>query len=116
MSKTSGNTDNPDEGQNGIKTGEINKKRQSNAFSRHGKSNNQFKGETPGMMGKVFRLQSEHAKKGEFEETMEALERYSGRNHPLDASALQVLFRELKTPSYSEPEPPKTASIFKSEE
>ena len=57
------------------------------------KLSNQFKGETPGMQGKVFRLQSEQVKKGEFKETEEAMERYAARAYPLDTAKLQTVFK-----------------------
>ena len=76
------------------KVGTTNKEEASNEgnpISRRGhqkknpKYANQFKGETPGMQGRVFCLQSEseQVKKGEFKDTMEALERYDGRVYPL---------------------------------
>ena len=81
------------------------KRRQANG-RRNQKTTNQFKGETAGMMGHVFRLLSEHSKKVEFRETMDALERYAGRNYALDTAKLQTLFKELKTPTYDEPSEP----------
>ena len=78
-----------------------NKKR--NHQAKKSKYGNQFKGETPGMNGKVFRLQSEQNKKGEFKDAMEALERYAGRAYPLDTTKLQTLFKKLETPEFEEP-------------
>ena len=81
----------------------INQNRKKGQNGRNSKYSNQFKGETPGMQGKVFRLQSEQAKKGEFKDTMEALERYAGRAYPLDTTKLQVLFKQFETPKFDEP-------------
>ena len=71
------------------------------------------------MQGKVFRLQSEQVKKGEFKETLEALERYAGRAYPLDNTKLQTLFKNLETPTYEEPKVPNKDTVpdfFKTEE
>ena len=74
-----------------------------NHQAKNSKYGSQFKGETPGMNGKVFRLQSEQSKKGEFKDAMEALERYAGRTYPLDTTKLQALFKSLESPEYDEP-------------
>ena len=78
--------------------------------SKHG---SQFKGETPGMQGRVFCLQSKQTKKGEFKDTMEALERYAGRAYPLDTTKLQTLFKNLVKPSFEEPTIPTSKATSK---
>ena len=83
-----------------------NRRRTGQGGNKYNKGSTGFKGETPGMQGKVFRLQSEHSKKGEFKETLEALERYAGRVYPLDTTKLQQLFKDLELPSFVEPIPP----------
>ena len=93
--------------QDGTRSGTGNNFRRRNGGSKKNqKPSNVFKGETPGMNGKVFRLASEHAKKGEFKDTLEALERYAGRVYPLDAASLQSLFKKLEAPKLDEPTPP----------
>ena len=98
------------------RSGGTQKKRQSNLSGKNNKTSNHFKGEKSGMIGKVFCLQSEHSKKDEFKDTLEALERYPGRNYPLDTAMLQTLFKQLKTPSIDEPKLPEQSKTIKAEE
>ena len=42
-----------------------------------------FKGETQEMNRNVFQLQSEHVKKGQFDDSLEALQRYAGKFYPV---------------------------------
>ena len=93
---------NANQGKEGNNEGGTNSKRRGYQGKGH-KQSNQFKGETPGMQGKVFRLQSEQIKKGEFKEAVEALERYAGRTYPLDTTKLQDLFKNFETPTVDEP-------------
>ena len=72
-----------------------------------------FKGETADLHGKVFQLQTEHDKKGQFEDTLEAIQRYVGRVYALDAATLEVLFKELKEPVVTEPPPPEGKVMMK---
>ena len=98
-----------DEGEQGATQTNTNPRRQGNRSGRGHKTPNGFRGETPGMQGHVFRLQSEHSKKREFQDTMDALERYAGRIYPLDTAKLQDLFKKLELPTYTQPIPPGTA-------
>ena len=72
------------------------------------KTTSVFKGETPGMQGKVFEVQGERIVKKQFKETMEALERYAGETYPKDIGMLQSVFKRLEKPTLTEPEPPST--------
>ena len=72
-----------------------------------------FKGETAEMNGNVFQLQSEKARKGQFDDTMEALQRYSAKVYPKDSVFLLPLFKELKQPTVKEPDKPGTGSNIK---
>ena len=53
---------------------------------------NTFKGETQEMNGNVFQLQSEHGRKGQFDDTLEALQRYAGKFYPKDSVFLLPIF------------------------
>ena len=58
---------------------------------------NSFKGATPDMDGKVFQIQSEYAKKGQFEDTLEALQRYVGRFFPDGLSSPITSLQEIRS-------------------
>ena len=61
---------------------------------------NSFKGETGDMNGNVFQLQSENTKKGQFDDTLEALKRYAAKVYPMDSVALLPIFTGLKLMKY----------------
>ena len=73
---------------------------------RFNRSNNAFKGETPGMQGHVFEVLNEQMSKGQFKQTMEALERYAGQTYPKEITLLQPLFKRLEEPKIDPPDPP----------
>ena len=65
------------------------------------------------MQDNVYQVHGEPRKRGEFERTMEALERYAGRFYPMDTVLLQPLFKDL---SESKVTLPKIPSQKKNEE
>ena len=67
---------------------------------------NTFKGETAGMQGHVFEVLGERVTKRQFEDTLEALERYAGETYPGEIALLQPLFKRLEYPKVEAPEPP----------
>ena len=68
---------------------------------------NNFKGETPEMKGKVFRLLSKQpTKRRQFEETLEALQRYPDKMYPLDSIFLLTFFSDQERSEVTEPEKP----------
>ena len=62
-----------------------------------------FKGGVPDMEGKVFQVHSEQKQKGQFEETLRALELYASKHHKADVEALVPLFKNLKEPTVPTP-------------
>ena len=68
---------------------------------------NTFKGETQEMNGNVFQLQSEHGRKGQFDDTLEALQRYAAKFYPKDSVFLLPIFTKLERPVLSQPEKPE---------
>ena len=58
------------------------------------------------MNGNVSQLQSKRAKKGQFDDTLEALQRYSAKAYPKDSVFLLPLFKELEQPTLTEPTKP----------
>ena len=79
-----------------------------------GKWGNVFKGETTELNGQVFQLQSERAKKGQFDNTLDALRRYSGKVYPKDSVVMLPIFTRLKEPTIAEPSKP--VKIVKTED
>lgn len=63
-----------------------------------------FKGDVPEMYGKVFQVHSEQRKKGQFEDSLRALELYASKYHKSDAEHLIPLFKELKKPTVEQPD------------
>ena len=86
--------------------GNNNKRAQGSARKSSNKFTSTFKGETSEMNGKVFQLLSESSKRGQFEETLEALQRYSDKTYPLDSVILMPLFKDLSKPIVKEPDKP----------
>ena len=54
-----------------------------------------FKGETPGMNGNVFEIHSEQRKKGQFQESMDALKVYASTTYKKDIQFLTPMFTNL---------------------
>ena len=77
---------------------------------------NSFKGETADMNGNVFQLQSENTKKGQFDDTLDALQRYAAKAYPMDSVALLPIFTDLKQPTIKAPEKPKPVIKKESDE
>ena len=63
-----------------------------------------FKGETKEMNGNVFQTHSEQKKRGQFQDTMDALKVYSSTVYKKDIRYLNPLFNRLERPDVSEPE------------
>ena len=63
-----------------------------------------FKGETKEMNGNVFQTHSEQKKRGQFQDTMDALKVYSSTGYKKDIKYLNPLFNKLEMPNVSEPE------------
>ena len=76
-----------------------------------GRWSGSFKGATPDMNRKVFQLQSEYAKKGQFEDTLEALQRYVGHFFPMDLVLLLPFFKNLEEPTIT---PNRSNQVVKS--
>ena len=71
-----------------------------------GRYTSTFKGETSDMNGKVFQLLSEQPKRNQFEDTLEALQRYADKTYPLDSVFLLPLFKDLTRPVVKQPSKP----------
>ena len=67
---------------------------------------NDFKGETPAMNGHVFQVHAEQKKRGQFQDTLDALKVYASTAYRKDINHLTRLFSELKTPEVPRPEEP----------
>ena len=89
---------------------EGNKRTQQNDGTK-GRRESLFRGKTEDMQGNVFQVHGEPRKRGEFKNTLEALERYGGKYYPLDTTLLQPIFKELKEPMVEPPKTPGTKSI-----
>ena len=63
-----------------------------------------FKGETKEMNGNVFQTHSEQRKRGQFQDTMDALKVYSSTIYKKDIRYLNPLFNRLEQPDVPEPE------------
>ena len=74
-----------------------------------------FRGETMDMNGNVFQLQSEKAKKGQFDDTLQALQRYAARVYPKDSVFLLPIFKDLNQPTLEEPRKPEVKIEIKPE-
>ena len=70
-----------------------------------------FKGLTSEMNGHVFQVHSEQSKKGQFEDTMTALEIYASKIYKADMIHLTIFFKDLKAPILMEPIPPEGKKI-----
>ena len=70
-------------------------------------STSTFRGEVPEMNGRVFQVHSEQRKKGQFEETLRALELYASKNHKPDTEYLIPLFKRLEEPTVPKPQAAK---------
>ena len=86
------------------------KKKNRNGFS------NQFKGMTTEMNGHVFQVHSEQKRKGQFEETLRALELYASKIYKNDMVHLTALFKDLVAPILNEPIPPEGKRIVKTKD
>ena len=64
---------------------------------------NTFKGETPGMNGHVFQTHVKQKKRGQFQDTLDALKVYASTTYHKDINHLTILFSELKTPEVAQP-------------
>ena len=69
---------------------------------------NVFKGETTDMNGNVFQTHAEQKKRGQFQDTMDALKVYSSTTFRKDINHLTKLFTELKKPEVPRPPDPVT--------
>ena len=67
-----------------------------------------FKGETTDMNGNVFQTHAEQKKRGQFQDTMDALKVYSSTTFRKDINHLTKLFTELKKPEVPRPPDPVT--------
>ena len=65
------------------------------------------------MNGKVFQLQSEQPRKGQFNDTMKALQLYTGQVYPLDSGFLLPMFKDLSKPKLEEPKKPEPKTAIK---
>ena len=88
-------------------------KRNPNEGKRFQRYSNAFKGETSKMNGKVFQLLTEQPRMGQFEETLEALQRYANKVYPLDTVFLLPLFKDLIEPILMEPDKPQPKVAIK---
>lgn len=66
-----------------------------------------FKGNVTGMNSHVFQLHSERRKKGQFQETMDALKTLASTEFKQEIRYLEPLFRELTNPKVPLPIKPK---------
>ena len=66
-----------------------------------------FKGESIAMNGVVFEIHAEQPPKGQFQDTLDALEIYSSTMHKLDINSLNVLFIDLTEPTIVTPTKPE---------
>ena len=67
----------------------------------------QFQGETEEMNGHVFQIHSEQKKKGQFQDTIDALKVYASlKYYTRDIKFITPLFRDLEEPFVPEPEEP----------
>ena len=62
-----------------------------------------FKGETKEMNGNVFQTHSEQRKRGQFQDTMDALKVYASTVYKKDIRYLNPLFNRLERPEVKEP-------------
>ena len=68
---------------------------------------NTFKGKETEMNGNVFQLPSERRSKGQFNETLEALQLYTSKHFKKDIDILQPLFDHLSMPEIPKPVHPR---------
>ena len=94
-------------------TGNKDKKPNNDGKRTQGRYLTTFKGETAKMNDKVFQLLSEQPKRGQFEETMEALQRYANKTYPLDGVFLLPLFKDLSRPVLEEPTKARGKGLYK---
>ena len=66
-----------------------------------------FKGKETGMNGHVFQLPSERRSKGQFKETLEALQLYASKHFKKDIDIFQPLFDNLSMPEITKPVHPR---------
>ena len=90
-----------------------NNNRYNNGSNYHTQNNNRtttntttFKGETAEMNSNVFQTHAEQKKRGQFQDTMDALKVYSSTTFRKDINHLTKLFTELKTPEVPKPPDP----------
>jgi hypothetical protein len=79
--------------------------------NRNNQRNNVFKGETPGMGGHVFQIHSEQTKRGQFQDTLDALKVYSSTTFRKEITSLNKLFTQLKTPEVVKPKDPPLSKV-----
>ena len=85
--------------------------RNDNRTGNANKGINLFKGETIGMNDNVFQIHSEQKKKGQFQETMDALKVYASTTYKKDINFLTPLFLNLVEPTVKEPTEPVPTTL-----
>jgi hypothetical protein len=73
--------------------------------------NNNFKGETTGMNGNVFQTHAEQRKRGQFQDTLDALRIFASTAYRKDIHFLTRLFTDLQVPFVPKPDEPIATTV-----